>query len=835
MSRMSWRVALTGLLLASVGAAERPPRVDRFGDPLPAEALARMGSVRFRQGATVGALAFSPDGKTVVSQGWGGNGVCVWDAATGREVRRFGRDRDRPFRPGCLSPDGRLAALPGDGPVEFIGLWDVARGQLAWQLGQRRYRSARFAPDSKLLAAFAIDGAIELWNAPAGELVRSWAGHQGGATHGLFTPDGKTLVSAGAGGKVRLWEVATGKQRAEWEAAPHLDVAMAVSPDGKLLAFVGEAEGQPRPAPPDSRIRLWDLGAGKEVRRLEAPKPDALHALAFDPDGSVLVSGGDRGLYGWEPAAGKMLWQSPRLAAPCLTLAFSPDGKTLAAADGGVVRLFDPASGKERVPLRGPATWVFAAALSADGKTLATAGQGGVIHLWEPATGKEVGALAGHESTVLALALSPDGRALYSAGADRTLRVWDLSARKEVHCVRGIDASRLDALALSPDGKTLAVPGAEGTVLLLEPATGKQVRVLPGSERPVNGLSFAGTGTLVGWTRDQAVCLWRTATGEKVRQFTAGEPRERPLPAGGTGFPSYAATVSPDGRLVAVGLPERILLLLDAATGREVRRLTDLPDGVSSVRFAPDGRTLAWGGGDDPAVRLVEVLTGGQRHAFTGHQGRVVALAFSADGKTLVSGSADTTALVWDLTGRLAAGERWNKPPTRGDLDACWDDLGGEDAARADRAIRRLAAAPDQAVPYLRERVRPVATAEEGRLARLIADLDSDRFEVRRQAAVELEKLGDAAAEACRKALDGQPSAEARRVLQAFLEKQDREEWAPPPERLRALRALEALEGAGTAPARQALVELARGAPGARLTREARAALDRLARRPAAP
>jgi hypothetical protein len=117
-------------------------------------------------------------------------------------------------------------------------------------------------------------------------------------------------------------------------------------------------------------------------------------------------------------------------------------------------------------------------------------------------------------------------------------------------------------------------------------------------------------------------------------------------------------------------------------------------------------------------------------------------------------------------------------------------------------------------------------------LARLTANLDSDQFAVRDQATRELEALGELAEAALRKLLAAKPSLEARRRAEELLEKL--RSPLPSGERLRSLRAVEALEHAGTEPAQRLLIRLAGGAPGARLTREAQAALQRLARRPVA-
>src|SRR5262249_40578661 len=155
--------------------------------------------------------------------------------------------------------------------------------------------------------------------------------------------------------------------------------------------------------------------------------------------------------------------------------------------------------------------------------------------------------------------------------------------------------------------------------------------------------------------------------------------------------------------------------------------------------------------------------TGRERFSLRGHKGQILSLTFSGDGKRLFSGSEDTTVLVWDLTAKHGAAGPKGQPLTAQELEAAWTDLADAAAAPAYQALRRLEAARQQAVPYLRQRVRPVAVVDEQRLARLIADLDSDTFTVRSRAASELEKLGSAAVPACRKALAGRPSAEVRR------------------------------------------------------------------------
>ena len=144
----------------------------------------------------------------------------------------------------------------------------------------------------------------------------------------------------------------------------------------------------------------------------------------------------------------------------------------------------------------------------------------------------------------------------------------------------------------------------------------------------------------------------------------------------------------------------------------------------------------------------------------------------------------------------------------------------------------RLADHPDHSLPLLRRQLRPVPALPPGRIAGWVRDLDADDFQVRETAARELEKAGDLAETALRKAEAETSSLEVRRRVERLLGAVER---GTSPDALRQVRAVEVLEHAGTAEARELLEVLSRGAAEARATREARAALIRLERRPGIP
>jgi hypothetical protein len=238
------------------------------------------------------------------------------------------------------------------------------------------------------------------------------------------------------------------------------------------------------------------------------------------------------------------------------------------------------------------------------------------------------------------------------------------------------------------------------------------------------------------------------------------------------------------------------------------------------VVFSADGRVLAAGGGKD--ARIWETATGLVRRRFTGHQGPVHAIALSADGTRLAVATQDTTALVWDVTGRAGTAVELNDS----DLKGAWDDLALADGDRSGAALARLAADPQRSLPWLRRHLRPAVAPDAETVQKLVADLDSKTFTVRKKAQQALEELDEAAAPALRRALKTPRSAEQQRHIEELLEKAA----DLSPGRLRQVRAVEALERIGTAEALALLTELAGGAE-ARLTREARASKDRLAAR----
>jgi RNA polymerase sigma factor (sigma-70 family) len=800
-------------------AAEKPQALlDRFGDPLPEGAVARLGTVRFRHGREVRAVAFSPDGKTLASGGQD-NTVRIWELGTGKEISRFtavtGQGAENAWV-SCVafSPDGKfLAAGAMNGPGE-VAIWELATGkeERPLRLNRGGVVSIAFSSAGKILAAGTQDGVVHLWDADTKKLLRRLKGNQDQIEAIAIAPDGKMLASACRDKTVYLWHPETGRELRQLKGHTDMATAVAFAHDGKTLASGSW----------DNTIRLWDTATGKELRVLKG-HATAVSTLGYLPDDKTLASGSwDGTIRLWDTATGKEMRQMQGWMRTVTSIAVSKDGKTLASGSWDrVVRLWDVAKGEELQPTKGNKSGLWAVAIAPDGRRVATGGEEGFVRIWDASSGKEIlhltepGVIPTPGSGPLRMLpwdhfqFSVDGKTV-SVSSVSTLGQWAVDTGKQIHGKR----YSVQGLFPTPDVKFVTGFDGQGNLCLMDAATGKNNHQFKTSQRYwISAVSADGKFlACVSPKEDGTVMVWDLATG-KERCRCKGAPHV----ACGLAF-------SPDGKYLAgstvnvqVFQPENAIYLWDAATGHEVRKFQALGHRVHYLAFSSDGRMLASGGGDK-TVRLWEAATGKERQSFKGHQGNATSVAFSKDGTRLVSASDDTTALVWDATASTFAGKLSNQQ-----LQTAWSDLAGEDEGKAYRAIWLLARNPQQSVPLLREHVlpaRPLDAATRKQMERWLTDLDSDEAAVRERASSELEKRVVMAEPLLRQAITGRPSLERRKRIERVLERLERE-------KVTLGRALEALEHAATPQSHQLLERLAAGELDAWLTQEAKAALQR--------
>lgn len=460
-------------------------------------------------------------------------------------------------------------------------------------------------------------------------------------------------------------------------------------------------------------------------------------------------------------------------------------------------------------------SYVHVVVFSPDGKRLASASNDGFIRIWDPVERKEVHSFKAEKSEYpRALAYSPDGKMLASGSKDDVVYVREANSGKLLHRMERspkVNEGAVHAVAFSPDGKLLASAGVGPDVLLWDVATGKELRRLTTGSREIQALAFSldGTALVAAGPQSDFVQLWDPRSGKPLRRS-----RRR---HGGVAALAFA----PDGKTLAT-TGTGAVRFWDLTSLEEIGRQTVRPDGsangVFTLAFSFDGKYLATGSQDN-AVRVFELSTEQEVMSWKGLHGWIYSVAFAPDGRTLAIADHGFAVRLGDMTAAV-------KMPKPEDLPVLWRSLDDTDSARAHRAVWALAAAPEIAVPFLREQIAKLPPQQD-RAGPLLKDLGSDDFASRQRAIRELENLGRAAEPVLRKALAGQlPSLEMRRRIERILDKVDGP--VADPDVLRAQRVTAALERMPEASPRKLLEAMAKTSSDSWLGKEATASLARL-------
>lgn len=570
---------------------------------------------------------------------------------------------------------------------------------------------------------------VAVWSTADSRVVRMRVNLAANVEQVALSPSGDTLYAGGSAGNhpllpLRVWDVATGRLLRERPAA-----LWALSGDGATLAtadiHVGTFDRMHADEPTVPwrfTLSLWDAPTG--VLRRSFTYPSVIPtALALSADGSRVACGAQDQLLAFDAVTGKALWRSvverdAGSGASFFALAFSPDGATLASAEQRyfpprhALRTWDAATGAGRrlTPADGTPTshpilagWGF----TPDSKTLVI-GLGDVAAAVDVATGvwPTTGdpAVAEQREAFARGGLQPDDAvALYSFGlsGDGTTAFLGGRFRDDAAGLRVVDVAS-HAVRFPPT--------KIGLIRAAYPPADK----FPLPERH----------------QDSPAPDWMAMPerGELRWQSYVGPLQINGAKIGAGDTIGY--TITPDaetlitrGQLAAVGgqkPDDPQARFWDVATRKPWGDVVGPGHGQSWCRRAmvvsPDGRTLA-AMNPDRSIWLWEIATLKPRARLDTEGEDVFRFTFSRDGRFVMSNDLmGATGLVWDLAA-VAAGKN-PAAPDAAELVALWGDLAGDDAARAYRAVWRLASHPAATVPFLGSRAKAVpAMTDAARIA----------------------------------------------------------------------------------------------------------------------
>lgn len=358
------------------------------------------------------AIAYSPNGRLVAS---GGENIIIWDAQTQEKLFRF----DSPDRIASLafSPDGRSLISAHDNGAILI--WDLEEKEaVAGFTGHcAPVRVVKFSPDGRRIASAGDDGSVIVWNAVNGKKEIVLSAHRTRVSGVAFSNDGQRLVSSDLQGYTIIWELASGKPMLTIEPRGRSESSfghcVAISPDDRWIAtnygIYSASDG----------IQVLDL-------RRQDNQLTEFYDLAFSPNGHWLAGvSPSRDINLWEIGTWKLSQSIKERAGQFIAVSFSNDSRWLVTGeDQGNIRLWQVEPLQEIAVIGQHKSFIRSVAFSPDGKEIVSASDDQTLSLWSVSRRKLLAQIGVHTSPVYSVSFAPDGKRIASGEHDKSVRIY---------------------------------------------------------------------------------------------------------------------------------------------------------------------------------------------------------------------------------------------------------------------------------------------------------------------------------------------------------------------------------------------------------------------------
>jgi WD40 repeat protein len=363
---------------------------------------------------SISCIAYSPDGKRIVTSSRDDDTVKVWDSDTGNCLMNLSA---RHVDAITYSPDGKWLVMNEGG--KNVEVWDIDTGVCVLKLSGHSgiVSSVTYSLDGKQIVTSSGDKTIKLWDSETGVCLFNLSAHTLGVWCAALSPDGEQIVSGAISSKrARIWDVKTGSCLLYLTGHSYGISSIAYSPNGKYLV-TGSF---------DKTAKVWDVTTGVCLLTLEGHSSE-VNSTAYNPDGNQIVTGSnDKTAKVWDVTTGVCLLTLEGHSSEINSTSYSPDGNQIVTSSSDkTAKIWDITTGICLLTLEGHSSEINCAAYSPDGKRVVTGSDDKTARVWESNTGECIQTLSSASSAVISCMYNPSGHQIVTGLFNKDTKIWD--------------------------------------------------------------------------------------------------------------------------------------------------------------------------------------------------------------------------------------------------------------------------------------------------------------------------------------------------------------------------------------------------------------------------